>query len=33
MTQLVQLLFEGISLGATYALVALWFVVIFHSSG
>ena len=32
MTQFVQLLFEGVSLGATYALVALGFVVIYRSS-
>ena len=33
MTQFLQLLFEGISLGATYALVALGFVVIYRASG
>jgi branched-chain amino acid transport system permease protein len=33
MTQFMQLLFEGISLGATYALVALGFVVIYRASG
>jgi branched-chain amino acid transport system permease protein len=32
MTQFLQLLFEGLSLGATYALVALGFVVIYRSS-
>jgi branched-chain amino acid transport system permease protein len=32
MTQFLQLLFEGVSLGATYALVALGFVVIYRSS-
>jgi branched-chain amino acid transport system permease protein len=32
MTQFLQLAFEGISLGATYALVALGFVVIYRSS-
>jgi branched-chain amino acid transport system permease protein len=32
MTQFLQLLFEGISLGASYALVALGFVVIYRSS-
>jgi branched-chain amino acid transport system permease protein len=33
MTQFLQLLFEGVSLGATYALVALGFVVIYRASG
>ncbi len=33
MTEFLQLLFQGVSLGATYALVALGFVVIFRSSG
>jgi branched-chain amino acid transport system permease protein len=32
MTQFLQLLFEGLSLGASYALVALGFVVIYRSS-
>jgi branched-chain amino acid transport system permease protein len=32
MTEFPQLLFEGVSLGATYALVALGFVVIYRSS-
>jgi branched-chain amino acid transport system permease protein len=32
MTEFLQLLFEGLSLGATYALVALGFVVIYRSS-
>jgi branched-chain amino acid transport system permease protein len=32
MTQFLQLLFEGVSLGATYSLVALGFVVIYRSS-
>jgi branched-chain amino acid transport system permease protein len=33
MTEFVQLLFQGISLGATYALVALGFVVVYRASG
>jgi branched-chain amino acid transport system permease protein len=33
MNQFLQLLFEGVSLGATYALVALGFVVIYRASG
>jgi len=33
MSQFLQLLFEGVSLGATYALVALGFVVIYRASG
>jgi branched-chain amino acid transport system permease protein len=33
MTEFLQLLFQGISLGATYALVALGFVVVYRSSG
>jgi branched-chain amino acid transport system permease protein len=33
MTQFLQLLFEGLSLGSSYALVALGFVVIFRASG
>jgi branched-chain amino acid transport system permease protein len=33
MTQFLQLLFEGVSLGASYALVALGFVVIYRASG
>lgn len=33
MTEFLQLLFQGISLGSTYALVALGFVVVFRSSG
>jgi branched-chain amino acid transport system permease protein len=33
MTEFLQLLFEGVSLGATYALVALGFVVIYRASG
>jgi branched-chain amino acid transport system permease protein len=33
MTEFLQLLFEGISLGATYALIALGFVVIYRASG
>jgi branched-chain amino acid transport system permease protein len=33
MSQFLQLLFEGTSLGATYALVALGFVVIYRASG
>ena len=33
MTNFLQLLFQGISLGSTYALVALGFVVIYRSSG
>jgi branched-chain amino acid transport system permease protein len=32
MTEFLQLLFEGVSLGASYALVALGFVVIYRSS-
>jgi branched-chain amino acid transport system permease protein len=33
MTEFLQLLFQGISLGATYALVALGFVVVYRASG
>jgi branched-chain amino acid transport system permease protein len=33
MTEFLQLLFQGVSLGATYALVALGFAVIYRSSG
>jgi branched-chain amino acid transport system permease protein len=33
MSEFLQLLFEGLSLGATYALVALGFVVIYRASG
>ena len=33
MTEFAQLLFQGISLGATYALVALGFVVVYRASG
>jgi branched-chain amino acid transport system permease protein len=33
MTEFLQLLFQGISLGSTYALVALGFVVVYRSSG
>jgi branched-chain amino acid transport system permease protein len=33
MTEFLQLLFDGTSLGATYALVALGFVVIYRASG
>ena len=33
MTEFLQLLFQGISLGATYALVALGFAVVYRSSG
>ncbi len=33
MTQFLQLLFEGVSLGASYSLVALGFVVIYRASG
>jgi branched-chain amino acid transport system permease protein len=33
MSQFLQLLFEGVSLGATYALIALGFVVIYRASG
>jgi branched-chain amino acid transport system permease protein len=32
-TEFVQLLFQGVSLGATYALVALGFVVVYRASG
>jgi branched-chain amino acid transport system permease protein len=32
-TEFAQLLFQGISLGATYALVALGFVVVYRASG
>ena len=33
MTQFLQLLFQGVSLGATYALIALGFVVVYRASG
>ena len=33
MTEFLQLLFQGVSLGSTYALVALGFVVVYRSSG
>ena len=33
MTEFLQLLFQGVSLGATYALVALGFAVVYRSSG
>ena len=33
MTEFAQLLFQGISLGSTYALIALGFVVVFRASG
>jgi branched-chain amino acid transport system permease protein len=33
MTEFLQLLFQGVSLGSTYALVALGFVVVFRASG
>ena len=33
MTEFLQLLFQGISLGATYALIALGFVVVYRASG
>lgn len=33
MSEFLQLLFQGISLGATYALVALGFVVVYRASG
>jgi branched-chain amino acid transport system permease protein len=33
MTEFMQLLFQGVSLGATYALVALGFVVVYRASG
>jgi branched-chain amino acid transport system permease protein len=33
MTEFLQLVFEGVSLGATYALIALGFVVIYRASG
>src|ERR687898_2764547 len=33
MTEFLQLLFQGVSLGSTYALVALGFVVVYRASG
>jgi branched-chain amino acid transport system permease protein len=33
MTEFAQLLFQGVSLGATYALIALGFVVVYRASG
>jgi branched-chain amino acid transport system permease protein len=33
MTEFLQLLFQGVSLGATYALIALGFVVVYRASG
>ena len=33
MTEFAQLLFQGVALGATYALIALGFVVVFRASG
>ena len=33
MTEFLQLLFQGVSLGSTYALVALGFAVVYRSSG